>query len=160
MVKVVTKEKVKRKVKKTKKKETRLKKEIKKATNKQPIKDLLPESKDITAFIDAMEEQRKWEPKQPNPAYQHHFQYKKEQQAYAHKLYTQETEQGASKEGQADLGGELSLEEIDGMILNAKFKGMHLSHAKQYSNETEERFKLRNLCNWNVILNRIKYTLG
>lgn len=55
---------------------------------------------------------------------------------------------------------ELSLDDIDGMVLNGRLESMHLSKAKTYSVEKEARWKLYTMVNANHVLNYVKWHLS
>lgn len=127
-------------------------------------REVKPLDKELSDVVEAVQEKESKislrQKEQDNLAYRKHIEYTKQQQGYAHELYTKERDTGAYIDGHQEVSGELSLEEIDGMIFNSRLKHMNLSHAKEYSHDVEARFKIRNLCNWNHVLNMVKYTLS
>lgn len=53
---------------------------------------------------------------------------------------------------------ELSYEEVDGFVRNARLKSMGLLE-QESDLEKEERFKIYKMICWNMILNRVQYHL-
>jgi len=62
------------------------------------------------------------------------------------------------KETKEEEDTELSYEDVDGFVRNARFNSMGLVE-KENDLEKEERFKIYKIICWNMILNRVKYHL-